>query len=514
MRIALLPLDERPVNTRLAVDVGAIAGADVALPPRELLPVMRRPGDADALADWLSREVLSAADASVVSLDLLCHGGLIGSRTSGHPVAAATRRLDRLRELRESAPASPIAAFSTVSRASDSYSGDEEPDYWPTYGRELHRYGAALHQSFLAEVETPAGEPTATREAGPHSGVPADIVRDFMSRRLRNHAVNLIAVQHVADGVIDPLLIVADDTARHSAGSAEQVWLRHWTRAIPTTGTILSYPGADEVGAVLTARAVAAHHRQTVTFAVVCHRAGLRRIAKFENLPVGINAELQVRAAGGQLATGDSRADVVLVIHPPDPDLGDWYGGTTRHDPDEVAGTVELVRSALADGAAVALADVRNVNGSDPHLVRALHDEGLLPRLAAYAGWNTAGNSIGSAVAAAVTTVVGQKAGTFDQVAAARQLTHRILDDHYYQAVVRPFLDVDGGSRTQQDKILRAIANGLTAGLDELTAGQRSWVLRDVALPWKRTFEVDFTLGVRTAASKFGRIVPPVESPS
>lgn len=41
--VALLPLDERPVTGRLPAMVGAVAGAQVLLPPVSLLP-RSRPG--------------------------------------------------------------------------------------------------------------------------------------------------------------------------------------------------------------------------------------------------------------------------------------------------------------------------------------------------------------------------------------------------------------------------------------------------------------------------------------
>ncbi|MCH3176462.1 DUF4127 family protein, partial [Listeria monocytogenes] len=41
MRIALVPLAERPVNVDLPRQVAAIAGAELLLPPAEAMPVFR-----------------------------------------------------------------------------------------------------------------------------------------------------------------------------------------------------------------------------------------------------------------------------------------------------------------------------------------------------------------------------------------------------------------------------------------------------------------------------------------
>jgi hypothetical protein len=53
LTLALLPLDERPVNTRYPQMLGAIAGANVLLPPPEIRGLQRTPADCDAVAGWL-----------------------------------------------------------------------------------------------------------------------------------------------------------------------------------------------------------------------------------------------------------------------------------------------------------------------------------------------------------------------------------------------------------------------------------------------------------------------------
>ena len=80
LRIALLPLDERPVNITLPRQIAAIGGAELLLPPRRMLPDLRQPGRTDDLGAWLEA-VAGEVDAVVVSIDMLCYGGLIAGRT-------------------------------------------------------------------------------------------------------------------------------------------------------------------------------------------------------------------------------------------------------------------------------------------------------------------------------------------------------------------------------------------------------------------------------------------------
>jgi hypothetical protein len=70
MRIALLPLDERPANTRYPAQIAAIANAQLVLPPASALPNLKEPAPRAWLADWLMNQA-AECDGIVASLDLL-----------------------------------------------------------------------------------------------------------------------------------------------------------------------------------------------------------------------------------------------------------------------------------------------------------------------------------------------------------------------------------------------------------------------------------------------------------
>lgn len=491
-RIALLPLDDRPVNVRLPGDVAAVAGVTLDVPPATMLPAYRDAGDTTALGAWLLERAADPATAHlVVSVDMLLYGGLIASRTSGDTTRAVLERLDLLREIRRRRPELPISAVSLVTRASNSYSAAEEPEYWTAHGKEIHALGGDAHRR-LGD-----GDIVALSELTP---VPAEIVADYSSRRLRNHIANLSTLGLVEDGTLDFLAITADDTAPYAAGSAEQVWLRHWMRMLPTGRTVLMYPGADEVGAALVARAVAAITGATASFSVACaDEEGMTRIPPYENMSLAASASRQIRAAGAtEVPTG---GDVTLVLHAPDPERHDMFRGRPETaDLDAVRGTVSLVRDRLDAGERVALADVRYPNGADEALVRALADADLLGRLESFGGWNTAGNTLGSVVAVAAAGVAGRAAGTFDDRASRIALLTRLLDDFAYQAVVRTdsgpslFPDIypmhDDGRVSAAEAAIHGELTSLLEGM--LPAdGIR---IEEVTLPWRRSFEIGLVL--------------------
>lgn len=508
LSLAFLPLDERPVNIGLPAGIAAIAGATLVLPPDELLPTLRQPGNADALGRWLE-DTAPSTDAVIASLDMLCYGGLIAARTTADTTLSALTRLDVLRRLHAAHPALPLCAVSLVMRASNSYNPQEEPDYWAQHGMELHKLGALHHRDLLETLgATYAGN--ADDLAALRSALPAEIVADFERRRLRNHHVNLEAITLASEGVIDPLLITADDTAEHSAGSAEQVWLRQWTNVLPIAGEVLMYPGADEVAAVLVARQLGARFGVTPRFTVECaDPPGMERVAKYENSPMREAVERQIRASGSAIVTDP--AAMALVVHAPDPKRRDHCGmviqkSGTGHDgaqsifdaddATEATKTADLIAQLLAAGRDVALADLRYSNSADPLLIEELHRRRILLELVAYGGWNTAGNALGSVVAAAAAIQIGRTAGTLDATAARRVLLHRLIEDFAYMTDARRPLNA--GVYTFPDRAEEAAAEtGIGASLDatlKRLTGRNDLDITDVRFPWHRSFEVDFTI--------------------
>ena len=121
--------------------------------------------------------------------------------------------------------------------------------------------------------------------------------------------------------------------------------------------------------------------------------------------------------------------------------------------------------------------------------------------LAAYGGWNTASNTLGGVIATLVATVVARRSGLDTAEPRQAELLRRLLEDGYYQSVIRPELaPAMNVALTREDTdpeaipaYRAAVARRLVRALARLDpVGE--WRLEDVRLPWARAFEVDFTL--------------------
>ena len=509
LTVALLPLDERPVNTRYPQMLGAIAGATVLLPPPDISGFQRTPADTDAIGAWLAGTV---ADAAIFSTDYLLYGNLINARISPQSAAEVLPRLRALETLR--AEGKPVYAFSLITRVSNADDAVEEPTYWAEYGTRFYRYAALLHRRDAYALEPGEADALQSLEAQ----IPAPLIADWLQRRLRNHTINLALLDLLARGGLDFLLITSDDTSPWGMPSREKVWLESWIAILgpDVAARTMMHPGADEVGSALLARLICQHNGMTPRiFPLYALPGGEEIVAPYEDRAVRLTVEGQIRAGGGVVATSPDEADIILAVLTPSPRRTEFRDDFAAAERAERKPHYDALFARLGayqrEGRPVAIGDVAYPNGADPLAIELLLDPAcpLDPSgLAAYGAWNTAGNTLGVVVAQAICSLFTN--GDADREAAQRIfLAHRFLEDWGYQAVVRRtareanraawgYHDPAPDNPAQVDATRTAIEAGLRDALTRLQARGigEGLTLRagGVRLPWSRTFEVDFDL--------------------
>lgn len=524
----LLPLDERPINARFPRLLADVLGWQLAV-PEALLGSRKRPGDGDAIVGWL-RDTAPRAVGGVIALDTLAWGGLIPSRQSGNDLEAALARLASLRDLRRAHPRWPLMAFSSIQRVSREDDDGEEPAYHRTYGRRIFRRSVLEHRAAEGALTGEEGDELARLR----SAIPADVWTDVVAIRARTHAVNLAALDLVADGVVDALVLNQDDTTTWGLNVQDRARLEAEVRRRGLGSRVLVYPGADEVAQVLMARLAAQVHRRRPRFATVFSaRGGPEVQTAYEDRPLGDLVAVHLRAAGAVLAPPPLRPDAWLAINAPSRAQG--QGGTSfalRNDAHGVIGAevrgwmeasearvrgldrslegfADALVTLLDDGGRVSVADVAHVNGADDELMSVLEASGALPALAGYGGWNTAGNALGSAVALGCLAVLVGDGGAS---ALGRAVATRYVDDWLYQARVRSRLLLEpdlhslglGGFVPPADLArVERLAHGWVA--DELRTRGWPFRLERLALPWQRVFEIDLDLARAADAGAWAR---------
>ncbi|MDQ2687015.1 MAG: DUF4127 family protein [Armatimonadota bacterium] len=510
LKLALIPLDERPVNTRYPQMLGAIGGAEVLLPPFAIRGRQRAPSDVNAVAAWL-RETAPQCAAALVSCDGLAFGNLINARISQDSAADALARLRLLAEINDGCP---VHAFSLITRVSNADDAVEEPSYWAHWGMAFYRFARLTHG-----VEQGALNAEEQRERSElQERLPPELVADWLTRRLRNHTVNLGLLDMAARGQLTSLLLTSDDTSALGFPSRERDWLRGWPRLIgpALADRVQMHPGADEVGSALVAKLLNERQNRTPR---VWPRFAIpddgELIAPYEDRPIRETVHGQIRACGCVMAETPEDSDIILGVATPSPRRTDYRPEFLAEDR---ATRTNVYRDFLAElgrwqdrGTPVALADVAYPNGSDPLLTELLlsDDYPLRPgELCAYGAWNTAGNTLGTVVAQASCSLRVRDNG--ERAAAQRLfLTHRLLEDFGYQTVIRRQARAEAERRwgrrepdpdddAQQAELCTFIEARLTetlAHLQERGVGSGLQIApNSVRLPWRRTFEVDFDL--------------------
>ena len=490
MMMALIPLDERPANTRYPAMLAAAAGIDLRMPEPELLSAHKHRADRRKLGEWLNR-LAPDLQAVIVSVEMLGYGSLIASRTSPDSVYDILDRLELVRRLKRQRPDLPVLGFNTIMRISD-FDGDvEEPEYWLRHGRQLF----ALSQLMDRALQ---GEPVQVALHALEHATPAEVRSDFLRRRSRNHLVNLAMLQQAAEGVFDTLVLSSDDTSPYGLPTREKRWLQETAGRLDLGQRLLMYPGADEVGCALLARAANRAEGRAPTVEVAYYPAeGADIVAAFEDGPVRVTVERQIHAMGGvPVAAG---GEIWMAVNAPLSGRNEYAKDlAARQRVERLALLTRLAhdtRQRMQAGQRVVIADVAYPNGADPALIEALLPQVDLTRLAAYGAWNTAGNTIGVALAQASLTHGG------DEEARQRFLLHRFVEDWGYQRVVRAELRAQRPagqepSTAERPEALKFVERRLNALLQRLPGFAGRWRIApgSTRFPWQRTFEIDFEL--------------------
>ncbi len=514
--LVLLPIDDRPAVGQFAQMIGRIADHEVKMPPRELLGRFTQPGNVVKLDEWLRAQDYRKVDALIVSLDMLCYGGLVASRTHAASEESALRQLDFFRWFKKQNPRKPVYVFSTIKRVAPTATArtrgtHDQLSRWAELKDRVAKTNDAKFAAELAQLE---------------SELPAQAIADDLAARKRNLNVNLAALELVKQGLINEMVLLQDDAREFGLHRQDQGRLRERLKELKLEARVPIYNGADEGSLSLVSRAILDKFQSKVRIAVVYSSEKSKTvIAPYEDHPLQFTVESQIRAAGGVVVKDNEPADYRLYVNAP---------ATERSEFNQFVGKLLAELKAQRP---VALADLLfpapHRSGADERLIEALKREKLMDALVGYAAWNTAGNTLGTAIPAANLRVFFRvflpnrlndlaERGARADTAHLEFLLHRYAGDYLYHDLVRPVANAnlrkaagDGTVTYELTPELYAAANqevadSLKAEIEKFFAehfqgktytfsyqGRRAHSftvegLRDlnVYLPWSRTFEV------------------------
>jgi len=486
--IMYVPFDNRPVSLDYVTDTVAKGGFEILVPPEDYLANRTKSANPEILWQWVFDHA-NETDSFVLSADALVYGGLVASRTHDVTADVLLARTKNFQKLIEKNPAARIYIFSTIMRSPHASSGGVEPPYYETYGPAIFQINALQDKLELQGLKAPEAQELKQLTAT----VPKEALHDWYERREKNFNVNVELIHEAKKNNFAYLLIGRDDASPYSRSHQESRWLSKESVGLPAS-RYLSFPGADQLGMIMLARASndllfkipSIHVKYT-------QGVGDKTIPSYEDVQIGQTVRNHIIAVGGVPLLSDKVADMILAVHTP---VDGWTREAGGPNPQEANGEtvafVKDIQSYLLADKKVAVADIAFANGSDNSLMYEMTKNQVIPRLESYSGWNTASNTIGYTIGQAVF------AQQMTNPNKNSLLTVRLLDDWAYQANIRSALLRDvlipqGHSNVQLNEITPQLVAETEKQMNHFAAQNIDWFpiqKLEVSFPWNRMFEV------------------------
>ncbi len=419
--ILLVPLDSRPPCTKFVIDAGRLANIEVITPPQEIMDYYTDAGDTKKLREWLMTNA-AHSDGIIISIDQLLYGGLLSSRQSFGKNTDEDSLWQLLREIRDNNPVLPIYAFNILPRITPPSNIDSAKDIknLMKYSRLVDKFSQSYDENDLIKIEKL------------RSNISEKHLEQYSSLYSKNLQLNEKLIDLCADKVITKLVIGQDDGEKYGIPNIEKRSLQRYVseQKLSQNDVIITH-GADEVAMSLLFNM--AQYFTDNTYHPKVFVAYNETNAADEILPYMAATVKQIVAEKTALADetivqSPEEADFILYLH-----IGNDENLSTR-----LSETAQL-KKWLKENKKIALVDLsRHFLAEETLFPILLANDVPVNQLTAYSGWNTASNSIGTAVAQASLYCLSERhiENTDDALALAYNnlsiLYDHFIEDYFY----------------------------------------------------------------------------------
>ncbi|MCL1848107.1 MAG: DUF4127 family protein [Clostridiales bacterium] len=428
--ILLLPLDSRPVNTDLPVQLASIAGMDVTMPTDESLDQFLTPSKPQALFHWLSEQEESHFDLSILHLNELLFGGLLHSREYSQYIDAHSKMQDLFDYLLQKGH-SPTNTFVLVYIMPRLLPSQYDADMW-AYEKELPELSQLKHRLSLS----PGAQDLIMRIRDIEDGIPREIRQRYEAVYTEAYNTCLFLLDWLERGLVDEVVIGLDDSATLGLNVKAYQDLKALAESRRLASAYFLH-GADELSPLIIARHCLDLSGDGSDFVLTYLSEGQEHLVfPYETVPLRENFHEKLAYLYQRRLDMDRQNQSMPKY---------VYLYTDQSDSrEDLRDTWNRIRS---DGsrprhAYTGLADIAKTNGAWAPLIESIGPDKIYSYVDAYAGWNTAGNSLGTVMAHLLFLESAENAGESRQRgsnAAHKELQKlRILDDYFYQTKVRP----------------------------------------------------------------------------
>ncbi len=413
-RVLLVPLDSRPPCGQLVADNGRTAGVEIILPKSETMDFYTLPGDTSKMRKWLYDEIKNC-DEAIISIDQLLYGGLIASRNKPIKDEDITALAEYLKKLHEDNPNKKIHAFSILPRMNP-------PDFVEKYQdrKKLMEWSRLVHKY----DDKPLSE-TAEKIQILEREIPSEQIKAYTEIYNRNLRLNCLLAKLVADGTLEDLTFGQDDGEVYSLPNLKLKEFMHYLHKNKIPGDKLAIlHGADEVALSILTNIISRSNSFKVYVDYSSEKAAMK-VMPYMAICNQDTAHERLNFHHDFIVSTPEEADYILFISATDEETMD-----RRHY------NAEKLLDYQKLGKPVALVDLsKNFIAQEALLPILIKESFPVNSLIAYAGWNTASNSIGTAVSQAEIYLTALNQGLEQDRAVYSNLSNlnnRVCEDYYY----------------------------------------------------------------------------------
>ena len=507
--VLLVPLDSRPPCLSFVKKLGQIANITIVSPPEDIFDNYNTPAPVLKVNEWFYENIQNA-DAAIISLDMLRHGGLIASRSPKDDLFSEASLFEKLSKLPEKTT-HPIYAFSIIPRLL--IPEDDKTKLW-----QYHVMIYATRKDMNDTFENPRDF---NRMQEMLSRVPPELINTFNDlyekNDVFNHKLSLLQEKDIFAG----LIFGQDDGQPFGRPNESKYKIEKLIIKNNLANKVATSYGADELAMLQLATHINSQSGYyPKIFVIYSDETVPDMVLHFMPTTIAETVKEKIHSAGAIEVSEKENADIVLFVHA-------GKGTSSGIDLQKTVRSIDI----LAKEKPLALVDLSANFLQRETILGTLISENIpLSQLAAYAGWNTAGNSIGTALAQSI--IFAKQKESIDK----RYLPYlyqknfeftlsRVIDDWAYQKDVQDSNDSilrwhninPYALKTQKNAVQEKIDYALSRRWKSLfykniglypfyIDNEYSYYITDLDatafLPWERTFEIDLKISTKTGRIK------------
>lgn len=487
IKVAYIPLDNRPVNKDRIEFIAASAGFELLIPEEALYrtaldnmtpnPDGSTIGNRSALLAWL-KSVEDDCDYFVISLDQLISGGLVGSRyLSNTDLTFEMEVSDYIISLAKS---KHVVLFDTVMRLASTvgYQGYDINTY-----NTLRAYGKTARKQLSGSELNVENIVNGYRYDANGKKISVNVSNDVLDRYLASRERKLRVIDYLltnASEDIERIYIGVDDSSPQTTIQTNEI---NYITSIGGENLTL-FAGADELG-LMGFAATATDVYGTAKCKVTYFGEGKDWAAdEFDTSTLANNVEKHFNSIGATMNSEDADALQVLVL--------------TRSS-NVNANADALIKQAIANinaGIPTCIIDASNNTNYLPE--KMLNYKYDIAKLLGYSNWNTVANATGIALSNAVARYVyiynSSSVTEESNKGFVKSLTFSLIKDISYKRKGITDLNNTGAygpativSRVNESQIMVADGNFAEHGRVSVS---------NFRYPWNRSFEATFDITV------------------